>query len=131
MPVVAPVPDQQTLPTMPKSPGHNFLFDLGIPRLTSSPDKVTPTRKRSRDEFEADLSDSDFSLGSEALGIWGPAGESGSALSRSVPIGGNVGDGAGASAVPETDSPEGKGAESEKGRDAGSSTARSCKRRRI
>lgn len=129
--LTVPALDQETLPTMPESPGHNLLFDLGMPHLTASPDDMAPTNKRSRDEFEADLFDPDFSLGSQALDIWEPVGESGGVLSRSVSIGREADSGSAASTVPGTGGPEGKDADADDGRGAGSSRARPCKRQRV
>lgn len=133
LPPLAPVPDQQTSPTLPVFPGQPFLFDLEIPHLTASPEQLESTQKRSRDDFEADLGavlDTEL-FGDQSLGIWFPE-ETEGVLHQGLPLEGDLQVSVGVPTAPETDRPEGTDGEEEEKRDAKRSPrAGRCKRRKV
>lgn len=132
LPPLAPVPDQQTSPPMPELPSQPFLFDFEIPHLTASPEELASTRKRSRDEFEADLGtilDTEL-FSDQGLGIWVPE-EAEGAQHQSSPLDGDDQVSLGAPTAPETECPGGMDEGEEEEREAKGPRAGPCKRRKV
>ena len=134
MPPTVAVSDQETSQAPLESPGYPFLFDFEGTHFTASPQQTTPTRKRSRTEFESDIAaalDPELWYADQGLGIWGTTGETVSPLGQGSSREADSEVSAAASPIPETDTPEGAHDEEDEYNEVGCSKAPLCKRRRL